>query len=170
MERRFVFDAIADLYGAARPSYPAALFSDVIGEAALSPGDQVLEVGCGAGAATQGFANRGLHITAIDPGPELVRVARERVASTDVTYVVTTFEDWPLQAEAFRLVFCAQAWHWISPEVSFAKASAALASSGVLAVFSNDAMDMAEPLLSEILEVYRRLAPGVMHKPAAPGA
>jgi trans-aconitate methyltransferase len=170
MERRFVFDAVADLYGAARPSYPQALFADVIGEAALSAGDRVLEVGCGPGNATQGFANKGFRITALDPGAQLVRVARERVASADVTYVVTTFEDWPLPADAFSLVFAAQAWHWIDPEIGFAKASAALAPSGVLAVFFNDTLDVAEPLLSELLEVYRRLAPGVLHKPGSAGA
>jgi SAM-dependent methyltransferase len=168
-ERRFVFDAIADLYAAARPSYPEALFGDVIGEAALSTGDRVLEVGCGPGNATQGFAGKGFRITALDPGPELIRVAHERVASADVTYVVSTFEDWPVQAQAFRLVFAAQAWHWIRPEIAFTKASAALVPSGVLAVFSNDTMDVAEPLLSALLEVYRRLAPGVLHKPGSAG-
>ena len=77
MEQRFVFDQVADAYKAARPDYPEALVEDVVSYAELKPKDWILEVGCGAGQATKGFASRGFPILAIDPGPKLLAGARE---------------------------------------------------------------------------------------------
>jgi ubiquinone/menaquinone biosynthesis C-methylase UbiE len=57
VEQRETFDAIADLYGRARPGYPDALVDDVVAFAGLKTGDVILEIGCGAGQATAGFAN-----------------------------------------------------------------------------------------------------------------
>lgn len=163
VERRLVFDDVADLYAAVRPSYPAALFADVIAEAGLQPGDRLLEVGCGAGHATQGLVGKGFQILALDPGAQLVRVARERLApARDVDFHISTFEDWPRENGAFRLIYAAQAWHWVDPEVGFAKAAAALGSQGVLAVFGNVGAYPAEPLRSALLEVYERLEPAAL--------
>ena len=167
VERRLVFDAVADLYAAARPSYPAKLFADVVAEAGLQPGDRLLEVGCGAGNATLGFAGKGFHVLALDPGAQLVRVARDRVApARGVDFQVSTFEDWPLERGAFRLIYAAQAWHWVDPDVGFAKAAAALGPQGVLAVFGNVGIGPAEPLRSALVEVYERLAPNALPPPA----
>ena len=80
MEQRFVFDQIADAYKAARPDYPEALVEDVVSFAELKPRDEILEIGCGAGQATKGFAKRGFPILAIDPGPKLLAGARESLA------------------------------------------------------------------------------------------
>jgi len=37
MEQRFTFDKVADLYDAARPNYPSALFDDLVAVANLEP-------------------------------------------------------------------------------------------------------------------------------------
>ena len=51
-ELRRTFDAVADLYEAARPSYPNELFDDLVDLAELKPGARLLEIGCGTGKAT----------------------------------------------------------------------------------------------------------------------
>ena len=167
VERRFAFDDIADLYGAVRPSYPAELFADVVAEAGLKPGDRLLEVGCGAGNATQALVGKGFQVLALDPGAQLVRVARERLAQArDVDFQISTFEDWPLERGAFSLIYAAQAWHWVDPAVGFANAAAALAPHGVLAVFGNVGIGPAEPLRSALVDVYERLGPSALPPPA----
>lgn len=94
MEQRFTFDQIAGAYRASRPEYPEALVDDVVSYADLKPGDPVLEVGCGTGQATKSFATRDLQIVAIDPGSEMVRAARERLAHFgNVELVETTCSD-----------------------------------------------------------------------------
>jgi len=156
VEQRATFNTIADLYGSARPGYPDALVGDIIAFAALSPGDAVLEVGCGAGQATAGFAKRGYRITALDPGAELIRVARDRLAgAADVDFIVSTFESWQAPRDAFRLVFAAQSWHWIDPGIGFAKAADALTEGGVLGVFGHVPRNPPEPLRTALEQVWR---------------
>ena len=127
MEERFAFDQIANVYKVARPGYPEALTEDVISYADLKQGDHILEVGCGTGQATKGFAKRGFPIVAMDPGPEMLRGASEDLAGfSNVELLETTFEAWPANRGAFRLIIAAQSWHWVSPEMRFTKAAEAL--------------------------------------------
>jgi SAM-dependent methyltransferase len=160
MEQRFTFNAIASLYDAVRPTYPDALFDDVVAAAGLAPGEAMLEVGCGAGQATQGFAKRGLRILALDPGPAMLEAARKRLAGfANVRFVETTFEAWPPALAAFKLVAAAQSWHWVARDVGFAKAAATLQPGGALAVFGNVAMPIAAPLGEALAAVHAHHAP-----------
>lgn len=157
MDQSKTFNKVADLYGSARPGYSNALVQDIIEFARLRPGDSVLEVGCGAGQATVGFAQRGYRLTGLDPGDALIRVARERVLDVGVQFVMSTFENWqPASSASYQLIFAAQSWHWIPREVSFVKAANLLDQDGVLAVFGHVPGMLAEPLYSDFEGIYRR--------------
>ncbi len=98
MEQRFVFDEAATGYHKARPGYPDALVDDVLFYADLKPNDRILEIGCGTGQATKSFAERGFPILAMDPGSEMLRVARESLVDfSNVEFLETTFEAWPVE-------------------------------------------------------------------------
>src|ERR1700690_651402 len=128
MERRFTFDAVAELYEAARPGYPPGLFEQASFRANMRPGDAVLEIGCGTGRATRPFAERGFRVVALEPGANLLRVARRSLADLpNIQFISKTFEDWFLEPARFKLVFAAQSFHWITPDVQFSKAALALA-------------------------------------------
>jgi ubiquinone/menaquinone biosynthesis C-methylase UbiE len=160
MEQRFTFNEVAELYDQARAGYPQALYDDLMGLANLSAGDAVLEVGCGTGKATEEFARRGLNVLALDPGPEMIAAARRRVAPLNgVQFVQTTFEAWPVEAGAFRLVAAAQAWHWVPPDIRFRKAFEALAPGGALAVFGTAPEPVPPPLGEALEKVYAIHAP-----------
>jgi len=157
MEQRFAFDQIANVYKAARPDYPEALIDDVVSYADLKHSDKILEVGCGTGQATRSFAKRGFTIVAMDPGPEMLRGAREGLADfSNVEFLQTTFEAWPATRGEFRLIVAAQAWHWVSAEVRFVKAAEALAPEGSLAIFGQVPVGLPAPLLSQFKEIYLR--------------
>jgi SAM-dependent methyltransferase len=157
MRQAEIFDQVAELYDAARPSYPQALFQTLAREAGLAPGDRVLEVGCGTGKATQGLIDLGLVVTALDPGENLLRQARRRFGDAqDLVFVQAPFETWDAPAAAFRLVASAQAWHWIPSEASFPKAAAALAPGGVLAVFANCPSDLSQDAADALASVFAR--------------
>jgi len=49
--------------------------------AAIRPGDEVLDVGCGSGALALGAARRGARVRALDLEPEMLAVARQRAAA-----------------------------------------------------------------------------------------
>jgi SAM-dependent methyltransferase len=158
MEERFAFDQIANVYKVARPGYPEALIEDVVAYADLKQSDHILEVGCGTGQATKSLAKRGFPIVAMDPGPEMLREAREDLAGfSNVELLGTTFEAWPANRGAFRLIVAAQSWHWVSPEMRFTKATEALSPNGSLAVFGHVPVGLAaESLLAQFKDIYLR--------------
>lgn len=157
-----MFDEVADLYDRVRPGYPSVLIDDAIALAAIGPSARVLEIGSGTGKATEAFVRRGLRVVGVEPGASLARVARRRFAGTNsVAIVERSFEAWPLEPEAFDLVAVAQAFHWLSPEIRFIKAAAALRPGGALAVFGSSPVIEDSPLSCEIDRVYARFAPAI---------
>ena len=95
MRQSETFDRVAELYDAARPSYPAALFQALADAAGLAPGDPVLEVGCGTGKATAGLLTLGLAVTALDPGENLIQQAKRRFGEAEgLLFVTEPFERW----------------------------------------------------------------------------
>ncbi|MGH9079443.1 MAG: class I SAM-dependent methyltransferase [Acidimicrobiales bacterium] len=129
------FNQVAELYDEARPSYPLQLVDDLVSLADLGRGDRVLEIGCGTGQITVPLAERGLRITALEPGDKLATVARQRLGQfDDVEIVVNRFEDYELPDEPFDFVVSATAFHWVDPSVRVAKSAQALKVGGHLAV------------------------------------
>ena len=158
-ERRLAFGEIAELYDRARPSYPPALIDDVLSFAEVQPGDEAVEVGAGTGKATVLFAERGLKILAIEPSGEMAQIARRNTAGfPDVTVTEIEFERWAPERRV-KLLYSAQAWHWIDPSVRFRRAGHALDRDGMLAAFWNRFDWNSSPLHGELEEVYRRFAP-----------
>ncbi len=129
------FDSQAEQYNEVRPRYPGELF-DVLEKAAhLNPDSRLLEIAPGTGQATKPLAERGYSIVAVELGSELADVARRELRSFEKVQVVTSsFEDAELPLQSFDLVFCATAFHWISPETKFAKTHALLKDNGHLAI------------------------------------
>src|SRR5215831_21280584 len=130
-----VFDEIAAEYDRHRPAYPGELVDRACRVAGIGSGDHVLEVGCGSGQLTRSLAARGVHVTALDPGENLIALARQNLAGAGGVEVVTArFEDASLPRGQFQAVFSASAFHWIDPRVSWQKAADVLAPGGTLAL------------------------------------
>ena len=167
MEQRFTFDGVAALYGGARPVYPEPLFDDIVAFAGLAATDRILEIGCGTGQATQGFARRGFSVLALDPGSDLIGIARENLADfPNIRLTTSTFEAWPGEAVAFKLALAAQSFHWVAPEIRFARTAAQLTPYGTLAVFGNVPLPPASPLGPELARIYSQHAPSLAGPPA----
>jgi SAM-dependent methyltransferase len=160
LPERLVFGEVADLYDRHRPSYPPALVEDLLAEAAVPAGRRVLEVGAGTGKATELFGARGAAVLAVEPSPPMAAVARRRCAPyPKVTIVESDFEALDLGGEAFPLLYAAQAWHWIDPDVRYARARAALGVGGLLGVFWNRPAWGTSELRTALAAAYRRHAP-----------
>ncbi len=130
-----VFDEIAAEYDRRRPAYPDELVGQACQVAGIGSGDHVLEVGCGSGQLTCDLAARGLHVTALEPGKNLIALARQNLAGAgQVEFVNARFEDALLPREQFQAVFSASAFHWVDPEVSWQKAADVLVPGGTLAL------------------------------------
>lgn len=129
-----VFDEVAAEYDRIRPVYPDELVDRACRVAGIGAGDQVLEIGCGTGQLTRGLLARGLHVTAVEPGANLVSLARKNLEGAE--FVNARFEDASLPHEHFRAVFSASALHWVDPDVGWLKIADALVPGGTLALLS----------------------------------
>jgi SAM-dependent methyltransferase len=171
-EQRLVFGEVADAYDRVRPTYPEPLFDAVARFAALGPGDRVLEVGCGTGRATVPLARRGLTVLGLEPSADMAAVARRHCAAFPAVRIdTTTFEAWPVERHAFRLLVSAQAWHWVAPAARATKAHDALAPGGVLALCWNRVRWRADdPVRAALDATYDRLSPTLAaRRPGFPG-
>lgn len=131
------FDEDAELYDSIRPGYPEELFDDLVALAGLAPGANVLEVGCGTGQATVALARRGFRVVCVELGQALAEVARRNLEPFPQVSVVTTpFEVWGPDELMFDLVLAATSWHWIDPDLRYARAAAALKPDGALAIIA----------------------------------
>jgi SAM-dependent methyltransferase len=149
-----LFNSVAEEYDRVRRDYPDELVDAACEIAGLVPGSHVVEVGCGTGKLTTALTKRGLRVEAIDPGPDLVRVAQRNVGTSSVQFHVGRFEDVDLPTEAFDAVFSATAFHWVDPDVGWSKAASLLRPDGVLALLTHVA-DF-EPAL---LAAWRQVSP-----------
>ena len=168
------FDEIAELYDRARRAYPEQLFDDLFALAGIEPScANVLEIGCGTGQATLPLARRGCNLVCVEMGANLAKVARRKLAEfARVQIVNARFEDWDPGAAVFDLVFAANAWHWLEPDVRYAKAAALLRLGGVLAfafTFSRHAFPPGfDPFFTEIQACYEAIGEARISWPPPP--
>jgi SAM-dependent methyltransferase len=153
-----LFDRVAEQYDRARRGYPASLIDLACSVGGLRAGSRVVEVGCGTGKLTTALVERGLRVDAVDPGPELVAIARARVRGAPVRFHVARFEDVDLPAGGFEAVLSATAFHWVDPGVAWSKAAQLLRPAGVLALFTHVGGWLLE-LEPEFLAAWREVLP-----------
>jgi SAM-dependent methyltransferase len=160
-----VFNEVAVEYDRNRPAYPDALVDQACEVAGLRDGDRVLEIGCGTGQLTRGLLARGLRVTALEPGDQLIRLAEENLKDVgDVRFVHARLEDMPPPRESFEAVFSASAIHWVDPDLSWRRIADVLAPGGTLALLQyfglkeQRSVDDQEALLSAL----RRHVPEVV--------
>jgi SAM-dependent methyltransferase len=159
-----VFNEVAVEYDRNRPAYPDALVDRACEMAHIRPGDRVLEIGCGTGQLTRSLLARGLRVTALEPGDQLIRVAEENLKDAgDVEFLRARLEDMQLSHGSYEAVFSASAIHWIDPDLGWRKIAGALAPGGALALIQyfglreQRSVDDQEALLAAL----RRHAPEV---------
>ncbi len=133
-----VFNEVAVEYDRIRPTYPDALVDQACEVAGIGDGDRVLEIGCGTGQLTRSLLARGLRVTALEPGDQLIRVAAENLKDAgDVEFLHARLEDTQLPRESYEAVFSGSAIHWVDPDLSWRRIAEALAPGGTLALIQH---------------------------------
>jgi len=156
---RRTFGTVAELYDCARPTYPAAVFDDLAELASLEPGSRVLEIGPGTGKATVELARRGYVVTGIELSPELAAIARRDVPSAGIE--VGDFESWEPREAGFDAVVAFAAFHWIAPELRYAKPARLLQPGGALVVVHGPLVlpEGGDSFFAEVQEDYDAVVP-----------
>ena len=156
---RETFGSVAELYDRARPTYPAAVFDDLAELAGLEPGSRVLEIGPGTGKATVELAHRGYAVTGVELSSELAAIARRNVPSAGIE--VGDFESWEPREAGFDAIVAFAAFHWIAPELRYAKPARLLRPGGSLMVVHGPHVlpEDGDPLFAEVQEDYDAVVP-----------
>ncbi|MGH2755564.1 MAG: class I SAM-dependent methyltransferase [Actinomycetota bacterium] len=159
------FDGVAEVYDAARPEYPAALFDDLVDIGGLDASSSILEIGCGTGKATIPLAQRRMRMLCLEPGSNLAAFASSKLRDFPGVEVVNEpFETWNADAQSFDLVFAATSWHWIDPETRYSKVASLLGPGGHLAFFNaRHAFPRdVDPFFLDLQEVYNSIGYGAV--------
>lgn len=154
---RQTFGSVAEQYDRARPAYPAAVFDDLAELAQLEPGSRVLEVGPGTGKATAELERRGYVVTGIELSPELGEIARRNAPAAEIA--VGDFETWEPPEANFDAVVAFTAFHWIAPELRYAKPARLLRPGGALAVVHTHHVRNDDPFWFSSQEDYDAVVP-----------
>jgi len=137
-ELQLAFDSSVAQYDAGRPRFDGGLVDDLISWAELRPGDLVLEVGAGTGQLTTALMRAGLRVVALEPGPNMAAHLRHTFHDEHgFTMEQSVFEDYEAADRQFAAVVSANAFHWIDPTVSYAKAARLLRRRGSLGLIWN---------------------------------
>jgi SAM-dependent methyltransferase len=159
-----VFDGVAAEYDAARPGYSPELVDAAAKAGALDGGSRVLEIGSGTGKLTELLVARGLRVSAIEPGANLIEAARRRLGSAAaVSFDNGRFEDADLPTGFYDAVFSATAFHWVEPQVSWAKVASVLKPRGLLALLSYIGIhdERSAHMDDEFIDILQKYAPGM---------
>jgi glycosyltransferase involved in cell wall biosynthesis/SAM-dependent methyltransferase len=140
-------------------------FANVAQSLALPTDRRILDVGCGSGWLSEYFARLGYDVTGIDISPDLVEVARERVAKIPYgadhekplrcRFLVHDAEGAPLE-EQFDAVVCYDSLHHFEDERAVIKNLAAMTKyGGSLFILEGDRPEEGSENEEELLEVMR---------------
>jgi SAM-dependent methyltransferase len=161
-QRKTWYSPAAEAYNQARPRYPEALIHRVVEVAQLSSNSKILEVGCGPGTATVGFAPFGCSIVCLEPNPDFCQLAQKNCEPYPAVEIRnTSFEQWTLGTEKFDAVLAATSFHWIPPEVGYPKAANALREDGYLILLWNKELQPRYEVYQTLSEVYQVHAPSL---------
>lgn len=85
--------------------------------AAIQPGEKVLDAGCGTGVLTRLAADKAGSATGIDPGADMIRIAREKARRTAnaAEFKVAAIEQLPFADAQFDVVLASLMLHHLPP-------------------------------------------------------
>ncbi|HEV7889153.1 MAG TPA: methyltransferase domain-containing protein [Pyrinomonadaceae bacterium] len=140
-------------------------FANVAVALALPAGSRILDVGCGSGWLSEYFARLGYDVTGIDISPDLIEIAKERVASVAYDadhetplrcrFLVHDAEGSPL-AEEFDAVVCYDSLHHFEDERAVVRNLSAMTRyGGALFILEGDRPEEGSETEEELLEVMR---------------
>ena len=134
------FDNVPEIYDRIRPTYPEALFDAVAAYLQRDSELRAVEIGPGTGQATLPLLERGIAVTAVEPGVQLAAFLSEKLAGEfpALDVVNAKFEDADLEPGAYDLVLAATSFHWLDSSSRLQRCHDLLRPGGTLAIIGTN--------------------------------
>ncbi|MDR3538889.1 MAG: class I SAM-dependent methyltransferase [Acetobacteraceae bacterium] len=154
------FGSTADHYLAGRPAYADLLIRRVAALAGLGRGHDVLDLGCGPGQLARAFAPLARTVVAMDPEPEMLRVATEASAGIGtIRFVHGGSADLAPGLGRFHLVVMGRSFHWMDRAATLRALDGLIEPGGAVALFHTEHAELLENAwVARYNEVRRRYA------------
>jgi ubiquinone/menaquinone biosynthesis C-methylase UbiE len=153
---RLSFEAVAEQYERARPTYADDALRWLAGRIGIAPGRRVLDLAAGTGKLTRQLVALGASVVAVEPG-DAMRTLLERVVP-EAESIAGSAEAIPLADASVDAITVGQAYHWFRPEEALAEMHRVLRPGGAIALLWNQ-WDEDDPLQREIDELLEPLRP-----------
>lgn len=155
------FDIFANNYDDVRPGYPAQMYNDIQKICAVSDQSNLLEIGAGSGIATVELAKLNCRIIGIEPGSNLVVIAKQKTAEySNVEIREVMFEEFETK-EKFNTILALTSFHWISEYMKYKKVFDLLDDNGSFVLVWNSFFQSDSPVAQEINALYQEILPDV---------
>lgn len=148
-----------DHYHKVRPGYPEDSLDWLLENANNTQIRDALDIGAGTGKYTQLLAQRGWHITAVDPSADML--AQLTADIPGATTIEGTAEHLDLPEASADLAVAAQAWHWCDPLAASTEIARVLRREGILGLVWNQ-LDVGLPWVHRLARIMHA---GDVHKP-----
>jgi 2-polyprenyl-3-methyl-5-hydroxy-6-metoxy-1,4-benzoquinol methylase len=134
------FRSAARHYLSGRPAYSAFLIRRVVELCALNVTHKVLDLGTGPGQLARAFAPFVAEVTAMDPEPEMLQIARKEAASGHfkIRFVQGGSYDLGRQLGQFQAVTIGRAFHWMDRAATLNLLDAMIESNGAVVLFDDN--------------------------------
>ncbi len=132
------FRSTVPYYARYRLGYPPELISRVVGLLALSPGAQVMDLGCGPGLLAIPFAKAGMHVVAVDPEPDMLEAGRAAARAADVEVDFRQGSSFALpETGPLDLVTMGRSFHWMDRAETLRVLDGLIVPGGAVALFED---------------------------------
>jgi SAM-dependent methyltransferase len=133
------FHTAAPHYLQGRPAYAPLLIRHVALLCGLEPSHRVLDLGCGPGPLAIAFAPYAGEVVAIDPEPEMLRLAAEEAARAGaaIRVIAGSSADLGPHLGRFRLVVMGRSFHWMDRADTLARLDAMIDREGAVVLFGD---------------------------------
>jgi SAM-dependent methyltransferase len=148
------FDAEADAYERARPSYPPDAVTWLVDALRIAPGATLVDLAAGTGKFTRLLTDTRARLVAVEPVDGMRAILQH--TQPDVPVLSAVAEALPLRGESVDAITIAQAFHWFDAERSLAELQRVLRPGGRMGVIWN-ARDRSEPWVDAIWSIMDRI-------------
>lgn len=137
------FDNVPEIYDRIRPTYPEALFDALTSYLGREGHVRAVEIGPGTGQATRPLLERGIAVTAVEPGARLAAFLSKKLAGEfpALDVVNAKFEDADLEPGAYDLILAATSFHWLDLSSRLQRCHDLLRPGGTLAIVGTNQID-----------------------------